>query len=128
MMSPVDNRVGNTGFRSTLLIACRSEIMLPRKIVFRVRLLVEKDEDGFYGYSPDLKCIHVYGKTEDEAHRHTVDAIEAYLNMSLKHGDPIPIGVESVERDKGFDVLRNGRRNHAAPPQEFIEDLNLAMA
>ena len=64
------------------------------QMVARVRIGVMPDsDDQFYGFCPDLGCIHVAADTEEEALRLAVEAVASYLDMSIKHGDPIPIGV-----------------------------------
>ena len=95
-------------------------------LVFQVRIFVEEEDEGFYAFCPDLSCIHVYGDSEDEALNSAKDAVLVYLDMSLKHGDPIPIG---IRRDA--EVVQHERtrpRKTVARPQEFVEDLRLAMA
>lgn len=63
--------------------------------VFRVHVVVEQDgEDAYYAHCPQLGCIHVSGETRDEAKQAVVAAVQTYLEMSLKNGDPIPIGVQ----------------------------------
>ena len=57
-----------------------------------VQFLVEPDVGGFHAYSPALKGLHVDGLTEAEAARHFVDAVPAYLESVLRHGEPLPLG------------------------------------
>ena len=60
---------------------------------FWVRIVVEKDGEGFYSYTPSLKGIHMGGDTPEEAFDNTREAAMLYLKSMLKHGDPIPIDV-----------------------------------
>ena len=62
-------------------------------IGFRIEVIVEPDDVGFHAYCPALKGLHTCGDTEEEALRNAKDAAMAYLQSSIKHGDPIPIGI-----------------------------------
>lgn len=94
-------------------------------LVFQVRIFVEEEDEGFYAFCPDLNCIHVYGDSEDDALNSAKDAVLVYLDMSLKNGDPIPIGIQ-----RGVEVVQHAHARQEGPvarPQEFVEDLRLAM-
>jgi len=71
--------------------------LFKKKIIFTVTLIVEPDEDRFHAYCPALKGLHVEGATEDEACKNAADAAIAYLKSLIKHGDPIPLGIEVKE-------------------------------
>jgi len=62
-------------------------------IGFKVEVIVEPDDIGFHAYCPALKGLHTCGDTEEEALRNARDAAIAYLQSSIKHGDPIPVGI-----------------------------------
>ena len=62
-------------------------------IGFRVEVIVETDEIGFHAYCPGLKGLHTHGDTEQEALQNAKDAAIAYLHSSIKHHDPIPVGI-----------------------------------
>ena len=64
-----------------------------RVIGFRIQLIVEPDENGFHAYCPALKGLHTYGETERKALLNAKDAAAAYLQSSMKHEDPIPVGI-----------------------------------
>lgn len=57
---------------------------------YHVNVVVEEDGSGYYAYCPDLGAIHVYGDTIDEVKENVRDALLAYVEMSIKHGDPLP--------------------------------------
>jgi len=59
-------------------------------IGFRIEIIVEPDDIGFYAYCPALKGLHTYGDTEEEALQNARDAAISYLESSIKHGDTIP--------------------------------------
>lgn len=48
----------------------------------KLRVVIEPDEDVFVAYCPELPGCVTYGKTEDEARRNIVEAIELYLKPS----------------------------------------------
>lgn len=63
----------------------------------RARIAVVPDSDGqFYGFCPEIGCIHVAADTEEEAHWLATEAVASYLAMSIRHGDPIPVGLASA--------------------------------
>ncbi|MBI2908019.1 MAG: type II toxin-antitoxin system HicB family antitoxin [Chloroflexi bacterium] len=64
-------------------------------LVFEVLIVVEPDEGSFHSYAPALKGLHSCGDTEEEALQNARDAAAAYLQSLIKHGDPIPVGVEA---------------------------------
>lgn len=62
-------------------------------IRIKVKIVVERDDDAFYAYCPDLKGLHVGGDTEEEALSNAIDATKAYLGSLVKHNEPIPVGL-----------------------------------
>jgi predicted RNase H-like HicB family nuclease len=66
-------------------------------IKFRVKLLVERDGEGYHVYCPDLPGLHVGADTEEEVKALALDAAVAYLSSLLKHGDPIPLSVAEID-------------------------------
>jgi antitoxin HicB len=82
---------------------------------FRVGIIVEPDGKVFHAYSPALRGLHVYGDTKKEAIHNAADAATAYFESLIKHGDPIPVGVDikrqikeitsSAQRDLHFEDL-----------------------
>lgn len=64
-------------------------------IDFRIEIVVEPEEEkGFHAYCPALKGLHTCGDTREEALNNARDAAIAYISSCMKHGDPIPIGIE----------------------------------
>lgn len=45
----------------------------------KIRIVVEPDEDVFVAYCPELPGCVTYGKTEEEARRNIMEALELYL-------------------------------------------------
>jgi hypothetical protein len=48
----------------------------------KVRIVIEPDEDVYVAYCPELPGCVTYGKTEEEARKNIMDAIELYLRPS----------------------------------------------
>lgn len=84
-----------------------------RIIGFRVEVVVEPDSIGFHAYCPALKGLHTCGDTEEQALQNAKDAAIAYLRASIKHGDPIPIGIFMREEDeRPPSVAGEGTKRH----------------
>lgn len=87
-------------------------------IKIQVDVEIEPDEGGFHAWCPAFKGLHVCGETESETLAAVEDAINAYIQSLLKHGDPLPVGCDItelrpkfVERVKGlFPRRHHGRR------------------
>ena len=61
----------------------------------KFRVLLERDEDGFYvAQVPELPGCISHGKTREEAIENIKDAIRGYLESLKKHGEPIPPSIE----------------------------------
>jgi predicted RNase H-like HicB family nuclease len=46
---------------------------------YKVSVVVEKDENGFYAYSPELKGCQTQGDTLDEVMSNMREAVELYM-------------------------------------------------
>ncbi|MEK7794341.1 MAG: type II toxin-antitoxin system HicB family antitoxin [Candidatus Hydrogenedentota bacterium] len=46
---------------------------------YKVTILVEKDEDGFFAYAPELEGCHTQGDTFEEAMENMKEAVEVYI-------------------------------------------------
>ena len=62
-------------------------------IGFRIEVVVEPDDIGFYAYCPALRGLHVGGDTEEEVLQNASDAAILYIKSLIRHGEPIPVGV-----------------------------------
>ncbi|MBI2934166.1 MAG: type II toxin-antitoxin system HicB family antitoxin [Chloroflexi bacterium] len=63
-----------------------------REIILAVDVIIEPDEPGFHAYAPAFKGLHMGGDTREEALANARDAIIAYIESYVKHGEPIPVG------------------------------------
>ncbi|MCY4459831.1 MAG: type II toxin-antitoxin system HicB family antitoxin [Albidovulum sp.] len=68
--------------------------------VYRFQVVVEKDGSGNYAHCPGIGAIHVYGENIEEVKAGVNESLLAYLEMSIKHGDPIPQPENVVEPRK----------------------------
>ena len=102
------------------------------QIVARVRIgVVPDDNDQFYGFCPDLGCIHVAADTEEETLRRAVEAVAVYLEMSIRHGDPIPVGFLTSDTTENLSAERApalGDTGARRPTKSFVENVPVALA
>lgn len=72
--------------------------MTIRELKIQVRVIVERDGDGFHAYVPDLKGVHASGDTEAEALGAVREGVNLYMQSLLKHNHSIPVGVIMFDR------------------------------
>lgn len=90
----------------------------------KVRLeIIKEAEDSFVVTCPQIGCIFVHEETEEAAIRAAQDAVEVYIEMSLKHGDPIP--PEIIQRRE--EVPRPRRRTSARATLDVANDIAVAI-
>ena len=95
--------------------------------LFKIRIVIESDGDGFYAFCPDLDCVHVYGDTDDDAFDNAKDAAVAYLAMTLRHGDPIPAGIVHWQGSIIRLLLEKIKSQFGRRRQERMADLQMPM-
>lgn len=59
-------------------------------------IIIEPDDNGFHGYCPALKGLHVDGDTEEETLKIIKLAIELYMDSIIRHNDKFPNGIISI--------------------------------
>lgn len=91
-------------------------------IGFRIEVVVEPDDIGFHAYCPALKGLHTRGDTPEEARSNARDAAIAYLDSSIKHGDPIPVGIVLQKEPSRKSKPTSSKISH------HTEDLQIACA
>jgi predicted RNase H-like HicB family nuclease len=96
-----------------------------RTIKVLVRIVVERDEDSFYAYCPELKGLHVGGDTEQEAVENARNAASAYLMSLIKHNDPLPVGSQDASVNFG-DFVKQIAGSILGKHHTRIEELSLA--
>ncbi len=60
----------------------------------KLRVIIEPDEDVYVAYCPELPGCVTYGKTEEEARKNIMEALELYLRPSKEE---IPKGAKLIE-------------------------------
>ena len=98
-----------------------------KQIKFRVRICVERDEDGYYAYCPELKGIHEEGDTIEEATENAKTSTLVLLQSILEDGAPLPLCAEKI--DVSFKALVNKVISGLFPrhrPITKIENLDIS--
>jgi predicted RNase H-like HicB family nuclease len=57
--------------------------------------IIEKDEDGYYAFCPDLQGCYTSGETFEEARANLADAIRLHIEDRLASGEEIRVS-ESI--------------------------------
>lgn len=69
----------------------------------RIRICVEKDDDGYYAYCPELKGVHEDGDSVEAATENAKESALVYIQSILEHNEPLPLCAEEV--DMSFSSL-----------------------
>lgn len=104
-----------------------------REIKLKVRIFVEQDEDGSYhAYCPDLKGLHVFGDTQNEALENAKEGLQLYMQSLVKHDDAIPVGIVCSDITYGslpkfmWECAKRSFRMRAA--KSFVEEVTIPRA
>lgn len=65
---------------------------------FAIKVVIEKDGEGYHAYCPSLKGLHVGGQTKSEAIKNVNDAVVLYVESMLKNGEDIPDDTPRLKR------------------------------
>jgi len=57
---------------------------------YTFRAVIEKDDPGYHGFIPALPGCHTSGETIEETRKNLKEALQGYLEVAKKYGDPIP--------------------------------------
>jgi len=52
--------------------------------------IVERDEDGYHAFCPDLRGCHTQGDTYEQALANIKDAIKLYVDDMIECGEQVP--------------------------------------
>jgi predicted RNase H-like HicB family nuclease len=85
--------------RTQLLDVCDKDVL---KV--QVTVVIEPDADSFHAYTPALKGIHVDGKSVEEALNFASEAVEAYVDSLIRHGEPLPLGPDLSHLERGHTL------------------------
>ena len=62
---------------------------------YRFSVVIEKDEDGYFAFCPNLQGCYTQGDSYEEALENIKDAIRLHIEDRIKGGETIPM-VESI--------------------------------
>lgn len=57
---------------------------------YRFTVVIEKDENGYFAYCPQLQGCYTQGETFEELIENLKDAIKLHVEDRLAAGEPIP--------------------------------------
>ena len=63
--------------------------------VYRLSVVIEKDENGYFAFCPELQGCYTQGETYEEVLKNIKDAMHLYIEDRIESGEEIP-SVESV--------------------------------
>ncbi len=66
------------------------ELVSSKARVFRFSVVIEKDRDGYFAFSPELQGCYAQGDTYEEALESIRDAIRLHVEDRLETGEEIP--------------------------------------
>ena len=58
---------------------------------YKIACVIEKDEDGYIAYCPQMQGCYVQGETFEEALENLQDAVKLHIEDRLSQGDLVPI-------------------------------------
>ena len=56
---------------------------------YRFAVVIQKDEDGFYAYCPELQGCYTQGDTWEEALENIKDAVKLHIEDRLANGEKV---------------------------------------
>ncbi len=57
--------------------------------IYHFAAVIERDQDGYYAFCPDLQGCYTSGDTYEEAYDNLVDAIKLHIGDRLASGEEI---------------------------------------
>ena len=64
-----------------------------KELKFKVPIIIEPDDKGFFAHSPALPGLMMDGDTIEEALQNARDGAAGLLKLMIKDGDPIPLSI-----------------------------------
>lgn len=58
---------------------------------YRFAAVIERDEEGYYAFCPELQGCYTQGETYEEALRNIEDAVRLHIEDRLANGEEIPL-------------------------------------
>jgi predicted RNase H-like HicB family nuclease len=66
------------------------ELTSSKSRIYRFSVVIEKDRDGYYAFSPELQGCYSQGDSYEEAMENIRDAIRLHLEDRLESGEEVP--------------------------------------
>ncbi len=58
---------------------------------YRFAAVIERDEEGYFAFCPELQGCYTQGETYEEALRNIEDAVRLHIEDRLANGEDIPL-------------------------------------
>ena len=58
--------------------------------IYKVSVVIEKDEEGYFAFCPELEGCYTQGETYEEVLENIKDAIRLHITDRLENGEQIP--------------------------------------
>jgi predicted RNase H-like HicB family nuclease len=89
--------------------------------------IIEKSSDGYGIFFPDLPGCTSAGATEQEAALNAEEALQAHIELSMEHGEPIPEPSTLDQIIVDADVIEAARILVRADPPARTVRVNITM-
>jgi predicted RNase H-like HicB family nuclease len=66
------------------------ELVSSKARVYRFSVIIEKDKDGYFAFSPELQGCYSQGDTFEETLENIRDAIRLHVEDRLESGEDVP--------------------------------------
>lgn len=66
------------------------ELVSSKSRIYRFSVVIEKDKDGYYAFSPELQGCYTQGDSYEEVMENIRDAIQLHVEDRLDCGEEIP--------------------------------------
>ncbi|MBI2543407.1 MAG: type II toxin-antitoxin system HicB family antitoxin [Candidatus Aenigmarchaeota archaeon] len=57
---------------------------------YKFSIVIEKDEDGYYAYCPELQGCYTQGETYEEVLKNIKDAVKLHIEDRLANNEEVP--------------------------------------
>lgn len=71
---------------------------------YRFSVIIEKGQEGYFAYVPELQGCYTQGQTYEEVLGHLQDAISLHMQDRLENGEEIPNTEEKVVNFTNIEV------------------------
>jgi len=72
-------------------------------IIYKFIIVIERDEVGYFAWTPGWNEIYAYGDTINETIKSIKETAITVIKSYIKHGDPLPGNAEYCRRDIDSD-------------------------